>query len=110
MNEKTTLKLARISNNFKFLNGWNFENEELWESLTKHEKNIVSEIIKGQIKVHPPHKRMNFKSIVSIVKPYNDDEAELIAHLKMKSISKKRYGVKKIDNLKKIWNELNDYN
>lgn len=110
MSEKITLNLAKMSSNFKSLNGWSFENEKLWESLSYHEKNIVNEIMKGQIKTHPPHKRMKFKSIVRIVKPYSDDEAELIAHLKMKTMLKKRYGVKKIDDLEKVWRESKDYN
>lgn len=76
------LKLARYSN-AKAINGWNVDNEKIFNTLTWKEKEAVNLLLIEQFRFFNKHERISFMDLVSIVK-----KNKTVIHLTDEMISK----------------------
>ena len=76
-------KLSNSILNTKQLNGWNYNNEAIFNSLTWQEKEAVNLLIIEQFKFFSKHERISFMELISIV-----EENKTVIHLTDEMISK----------------------
>jgi hypothetical protein len=69
------------SHDFNEFNGWSYEDEMLYMSLTEHEKKVVDRIILEQLTMFLPDERMSLYTIVSMVRPTHIMEHDEIKRL-----------------------------
>jgi hypothetical protein len=87
------LKLSNCISNTKQLNGWNYDNEKIFNSLTWKEKEAVNLLIIEQFKFFNKKERISFIDLVGIVK-----KNKTVIHLTDEMISKVQ--------MKLLWEEV----
>lgn len=61
-------KLSNSVSNTRQLNGWNYNNEKIFNSLTWKEKEAINLLIIEQFKFFKKHQRLSFNKLVNLVK------------------------------------------
>ena len=62
------LPIAITRQNINQLNGWNYENEKVYNALTWQQKEALNILIIEQFKFYKKHERLDFKELVKLVK------------------------------------------
>ena len=62
------LQLAVTPQNINQLNGWNYENEKVYNTLNWKEKEALHILIIEQFKLYKKHERLGFDELVKLVK------------------------------------------
>jgi hypothetical protein len=91
------LKLSNCISNTKQLNGWNYDNEKIFNSLTWKEKEAVNLLLIEQFKFFNKNERISFIDLVGIVK-----KNKTVIHLTDEMISKVQ--------MKLLWDEVKAIN
>lgn len=91
------LKLSNCISNTKQLNGWNYDNEKIFNSLTWKEKEAVNLLLIEQFKFFNKNERISFIDLVGIVK-----KNKTVIHLTDEMISKVQ--------MKLLWEEVKAIN
>ena len=84
------LPLAVTRQNINQLNGWNYENEKVYNTLNWKEKEALHILIIEQFKFYKKHERLDFKKLVKLVKKNSSViklSDELIDKLQMSLLS-----------------------
>jgi len=90
-------KLSNSILNTKQLNGWNYNNEAIFNSLTWQEKEAVNLLIIEQFRFFSKHERISFNELISIVK-----KNKTVIHLTDDMISKAQMNL--------LWEEVKALN
>ena len=90
-------KIANSKQNIRQLNGWNYNNEAIFNSLTWQEKEAVNLLIIEQFRFFSKHERISFNELISIVK-----KNKTVIHLTDDMISKAQMNL--------LWEEVKALN
>lgn len=98
------VNLARTVQNTRQLNGWNYNNEKIYNTLTYKEKKEVSKLIEEQFLSFNKKDRLSFKELVILVKKNKTLEYIsdcLIDKIQLNRLQEEIDNIKIINNIKK---------